>query len=144
MEQPAGRKRRAGGRSAVNRMPEETVVHKDSRWDIPWKRVLLMSDGPDSTTSGCDIPESHVDRLPEIEYSERLISRRPQDKGGTEGLCSQNMELEMTVIRLQKDFDDCRTELELTRKHTPASEAVGVHVDASSKILREVELGTVP
>ena len=26
----------------------------------------------------------------------------------------------------------------------PASEAVGVHVDASSKILREVELGTVP
>ena len=26
----------------------------------------------------------------------------------------------MAVIRLQKDFDDCRTELELARKHTPA------------------------
>ena len=86
MEQPAGRKRRAGGRSAVNRIPEEMVVHKDSRWDIPWKRALFTSDGPDITMSGSDIPESHADRPPEREYSERLISRRPQDKGGTEGL----------------------------------------------------------
>ena len=31
MKQPAGRKRRAGGRSAINQIPEETVVHKDSR-----------------------------------------------------------------------------------------------------------------
>ena len=120
MEQPAGRIRRVGGRSAVNRMPEQTVGHKDSRWDIPQKRALFTSDGPDSTTSGSDIPESHADRPPEIEYSERLISRRPQDKGGTEGLCSPNMELEMAVIRLQKDFDDCHTELELAMKHTPA------------------------
>ena len=111
-----GRKRRAGGRSAINRIPEETVVHKDSRWDIPRKHALFTSDGPDSTTSGSDIPESHADRPQE--YSERLISRRPQNKGGTEGLCSPNME--MAVIRLQKDFDDCRTELELARKHTPA------------------------
>ena len=51
MEQPAGRKCRAGGRSAVNRIPEETVVHIDSRWDIPRKRALSTSDGPDSTTS---------------------------------------------------------------------------------------------
>ena len=115
-----GRKRRAGGWSAVNRIPEEAVVHKDSRWDIPRKRALFMSDGPDSTTSGYDIPESHADMPSKIEYSERLISRRPQDKGGTEGLCSPNMELEMAVIRLQKDFDDCHTELELARKYTPA------------------------
>ena len=108
MEQPVDRKCRAGGRSAVNRIHEEMVVHKDSRWDIPRKRALFTSDGLASTTSGSDIPESHADRPPEIEYSERLISRRPQDKGGTEGLCSPNMELEMAVIRLQKDFDDCR------------------------------------
>ena len=101
-EQPAGRKRRA----AVNRMPEETVVHRDSRWDIPWKRALFTSDGPDSTTSGSDIPEGHADRPPEVEY--------------TEGLCSPNWELEMAVIQLQKEFDDCRTEFELARKHTPA------------------------
>ena len=28
--------------------------------------------------------------------------------------------------------------------HLPTSEAVGVHIDAGSEILREVELGTVP
>ena len=83
MEQPAGRKRRTGGRSAVNRIPEETVVHKDSRWDIPRKRALFTSDRPDSMTFGSDIPESHADRPPEVEYAEILISRRSQDKGGT-------------------------------------------------------------
>ena len=81
---------------------------------------MFTSDGPDSTTSGSEIPESHSDWPPEVEYSEKLISRRPQDEGGTEGLCSPNMQLEMAVVRLQKYIDDCRTELELARKQTPA------------------------
>ena len=81
-EQPAGRKSRAGGRPPVNRIPEETVAHGDSRWDIPRKRALITSDGPDRTTSGSDIPESQADRPPEVEISERLISRRPQDEVG--------------------------------------------------------------
>ena len=34
-EQPAGRKRRVGGRPAGDQIPEETGVHRDSRWDIP-------------------------------------------------------------------------------------------------------------
>ena len=34
--------------------------------------------------------------------------------------------------------------IKLRRSATSASEAVGVHVDASSKILREVELGAIP
>ena len=100
-------------------MPEETVIHRDSRWDIPRKRVLFTSDGPDSTTSGSDIPEGHTDRPPEVEYSERLTSAKRQDEGGTERLCSLHMELEMAVIQLQKDVDDCCTELELARKQTP-------------------------
>ena len=125
-EQLVGRKRRAGGRPAVNRIPEETVVHRDSRWDIPGKRAMSMSDGPDSTTSGSDIPEGHAYRPPEVEYSEGLISRRPQNEGGAEGLCSPNRELEMALIRLQKDFDDCRMEFELVRKHTPAGDALNV------------------
>ena len=49
-EQPAGRKHRAGGRPAVDRIPAKTVAHRDSRWDIPRKRALFTSDGPDSTT----------------------------------------------------------------------------------------------
>ena len=102
-EQPAGRKRRVGGRPAVNCIPEETVVHRDSRWDIPRKRALFTSDGPDSTTSGSDIPEGYADRPPEEEYSEKLISRRPQDGGGTERLYSPSMDLEKAVIQLQKE-----------------------------------------
>ena len=113
-------KHRAGGRPAVNRIPEETVAHRDSRWDIPRKRALLTSDGPDSTTSGSDIPESYADRPPEVEYSERPISRQLRDEGGTEGRGSPTMELEMAVIRLQKDFYDCCTKFELARKHTAA------------------------
>ena len=119
-EQPAGRKRGAGGRPAVDRIPEETVAHRDSRWDIPRKRALFTSDEPDSTTSGSDIPEGYADRPPEVGYSDKPISRRPQDEDGIEGWCSPNMELEMAVIRLKKDFDDCRTEFELGRKHTQA------------------------
>ena len=119
-EQPAGRKRRAGDRPAVDRIPEEMVAYRNSRWDIPRKCALFTSDGPDSTTSGSDIPESHADRPPEVEYSERLMTGKRQDEGGTERLCSPNMELEMAVIQLQRDVDDCRTELELARKHTPA------------------------
>ena len=59
---------RAGGRPAVDRIPEETVTHRDNRWDTPRKRALSMSDGPDSMTSGSDIPEGHADRPPEVEY----------------------------------------------------------------------------
>ena len=97
-------KRRAGGRPVVDRIPEETVAHRDSRWDIPWKRALFMSDELDSTMSGSDIPEGHSDRLLVVGYSDKPISRQHQDEDGTEGRCSPNMELEMAVIRLQKDF----------------------------------------
>ena len=82
-EQPVGRKRRAGGRLAVKRIPDGTVLCSDNQWDIPRKRALFISDGSDSTTSGSDIPEDHSDRPPEVEYSEMLISGRPQDDRGT-------------------------------------------------------------
>ena len=61
-EQPAGRKRRAAGRPAVNRRSEGTAIHSDSRWDIPCKRALFTSDGSDSMTSGSDIPVGYADR----------------------------------------------------------------------------------
>ena len=59
------------GQPAGDQIPEETGRHRDSRWDIPRKRALFTSDGPDSTTSGSDIPEGHADRPPEVEYLER-------------------------------------------------------------------------
>ena len=42
-EQPADRKRRAGGRPAVDCIPAKTVAHRDSRWDIPRKRALFTT-----------------------------------------------------------------------------------------------------
>ena len=94
------------------------IWDRDSWWDIPRKHALFTSDGPDSTTSGSDIQEGYADRPPE--YSEGLISRRPQDDGGTERLYSPSIDLEKAVIQLQKEVNDCRTELKLARKQTPA------------------------
>ena len=68
--QPTGRKRRAGGRSSMKRIPDGTVLRRDNQWGIPRKRALFISDGPDSTTSGSDILEGHYDRPPEEEYSD--------------------------------------------------------------------------
>ena len=59
--QLTGRKRRAGGRSAVKRIPDGTVLRRDNQWGIPRKRGLFLSDGPDSTTSGSDILEGHYE-----------------------------------------------------------------------------------
>ena len=110
-EQPAGRKRRAGGQPAVNRRSEGTAIHSDSRRDIPRKRALFTSVGPDSMTSGSDIPVGYADRPPEVEDSEGLIPKRPKDEGGTRRLYSPSTELEKAVMQLQKDVEDCRTEL---------------------------------
>ena len=55
--QPTGHKRRAGGRSAVKRIPDGTVLRRDNQWGIPRKRALFVPDGPASTTSGSDILE---------------------------------------------------------------------------------------
>ena len=54
----------------MKRIPDGTVLRKDNPWDIPRKRALFVSDGPDSTTSGSDILEGHYDRPPEEEYSD--------------------------------------------------------------------------
>ena len=81
-EQPASHERRAGDRSADNRIPEETDRHGDSQWDIPRMRALFTSDGTDSTTIGSNTPESHADRLPKVKCSEGLITDKRQNAGG--------------------------------------------------------------
>ena len=132
----------------MKRIPDGTVLRRDNQWDIPRKRTLFISDGPDSTTSDSEILEDHYDRPPEVEYADIPISGRPHDENGAEGLCSPSIQLEIAVVRLQKDMDDYCAELELTRTQTPVvapqpPRRSGVHVDASSKVLREVELGAI-
>ena len=46
------------------------------------------------------------DRPPDVEQSERLMTDKRHDEGGTEGPCSPHIKLEMAVIQLQTDFDD--------------------------------------
>ena len=115
MEQPASHECRVGDRPAGDQIPEETDRHGDSRWDIPRKRALFTSDGTDSMTFGSNTPESHVDRPPEVEYSDKR-----QGAGGTERPCSSHIQLEMAVSQLQRDVEDCRAERELARNQTPA------------------------
>ena len=82
--------------------------------------ALFTPGGTDSTTFGSNTPESHADRPPEVEYSERLITDKRQGAGGTERPCSSHIQLEMAVSQLQRDVEDCRTERELARNQTPA------------------------
>ena len=81
---------------------------------------MFTSDGTDSTTFGSNTPESHADRPPDVEYSERLITDKRQGEGGTEQPCSSHIQLEMAVSQLQRDVEDCRAERELARNQTPA------------------------
>ena len=70
----------------------------------------FTSDGTDSTTFGSNTPESHADRPPEVEYSERLITDKRQGEGGTEIPCSSRIQLEMVVSQLQRDVEEFRAE----------------------------------
>ena len=81
---------------------------------------MFTSDGTDSTTFVSNTPESHADRPPEVEYSERLITDKRQGAGGTEKPCSSHIQLEMAVSQLQRDVEVCRAERELARNQTPA------------------------
>ena len=118
--QPTGHKRRAGGRSAVKRIPDRTVLRRDNQWGIPRKRALFVSDGPDSTTSGSDILEGHYNRPPEGEYSDIPNSGQPHNKYMAEELYSPSRQLEKAVVWLQQDIADYREELKLNRTQTPA------------------------
>ena len=118
--QPTGRRRRAGGRPTVKRIPDGTVHWRDNQWGIPRKRALFASDGPDSTTSGSDILEGHYQRPPEDGYSDIPNSGQPDDVHFEEELCSPSRQLEESVVRLQQDIADYRTELRLNRTQTPA------------------------
>ena len=97
--QPTGRKHRAGGRSAMKRIPDGTVHRRDNQWGIPRKRALFVSEGSDSTTSGSDILEGHYERPPEDGHSDIPNSGRPHDVQSEEELCSPSRQLEEAVVK---------------------------------------------
>ena len=125
----------------MKRITDGTVLHRDNQWNIPRNRTLFTSDGPDSTTSGSDIPEGHYDRPPEEEYSDIPKSGRPHYGYLAEGLCSPIRQLEKAVamVRLQQDIADYRAELKL-RTQTPDS---GLQTDSGLRSPEE-EYSDIP
>ena len=118
--QPMGRKRRAGGRSAVKRIPDGAVHWRENQWGIPHKRALFVSDGPDSTSSSSDVVEGHFlgpsdDGYPVVSQSGLLHEVDSQEEA-----YSPSRQLEAAVVRLQKDIADYRRELRLNRTQSPA------------------------
>ena len=118
--QPTGRKRRAGGWSAVRRIPDGAVHWRDNQWGIPCKRALFVSDGPDSTSSGSDIVEDQFGGPSDDGYPGIANSGRLQEVHLQKELHSPSRQLEDAVVRLQQDIADYRTELRLNRTQSPA------------------------
>ena len=94
--QPTGRKRRTGGRSAVKRISDGTVLRRDNQWGIPRKRALFVSDGPDNMTSGSDIliyltPDDHMMCMWQRHYVLRVDNWKKQWSG-----CSKTLQTRAT------------------------------------------------
>ena len=104
----------------MSRIPDGTVHRRDNQWGIPHKRILFVSDGPDSTSSGSDVVEGHYGGPPDDGYPRIANSGRPQKVHSQEELHSPSRQLEEAVVRLQQEVADYRTELRLNRTQTPA------------------------
>ena len=88
--QPTGRKRRAGGRSEIKRIPDGTVLRRDNQWRIPRKRALFVSDGPDSTTDILTYltPDDHMMCMWQRNYVLRVDNWKKQWSG-----CSKTLQI---------------------------------------------------
>ena len=118
--QPTGRKRRAGGRSAVRRIPDGAVHWRENQWGIPHKRALFISNEPNSTSSNSDITKGHYVGPSDDGYHGVAQSGLLQEVDSQEEIYSPNRQLEAAVVQLQQDIADYRTELRLNRTQSPA------------------------
>ena len=118
--QPTGRKRRAGGQSAVGRIPDGAVHWRENQWGIPHKRALFVSDGPDSTLSGSEVVEGHFVEPSDDGYPGVAQSGRLQEGDSQEEIYSPIRQLEAGVVWLQQDIADYRTQLRLNRTAIPS------------------------
>ena len=119
-EQPADRTCRAGGRPAGDRIPEETIDTETASGISHGSVPCLRPTDQIVRRSVVTLRRATQTGLLDVEYSERLITEKRQDEGGTEKPCSSHIQLEMAVSQLQRDVEDCRAERELARNQTPA------------------------
>ena len=114
------RDRGTKGRQMDDRIPGLTGINRNSQWDFPRRRALFMSNGTYSGSSESDTSEGHVDRPPEGQNRTDGMTNLRQFEGSEEELGFPHKTLERAVTQLKKELDDCRTEVEITRKRTPA------------------------
>ena len=108
-----------GRRSSVG-IPEITSIQRSSQWDFPRRRALFTSDGTYSGSSESDTSEGHVVRPPEGQYTTGRRTDEGHDEDGVEELGYSHKTLERVVTQLQQELNDCRTELEITKRLPPA------------------------
>ena len=109
------RDRETEGRQTIEGIPEITVIWRSSQWDFPRRRALFTSDGTYSGSSESDTSECHVFRPPEGQYA---TGRRTEE--GHDELGFSHNTLERVVTQLQQELNDCRTDLEITKRLPPA------------------------
>ena len=190
--QPTGRKRRAGGRSAVRWIPDGAVHWLDNQWGIPHKHALfyqtdqiarrlvpgisvtapirrstpwafirknfpfvpiiemstlfafpsknqLNAQGTVTENPGSDVVEGHYGRPPNDGYPGVANSGRLQEVNSQRELHTPSRQLEDAVVHCNNTLQIiARSSDSIGRDLFSAYETVGIYVDASSQIFREV------
>ena len=116
----ADRDRETEGRQMSEGIPEITGIRRSSQWDFPRRRALFTSDGTYSGSSESDTSEGHVDQPPEGQYDTGRRTEEGHDEDGVEELGFPHKTLERAVNQLRQELNDCRTELEITKRLSPA------------------------
>ena len=73
-----------------------------------------------SGSSESDTSEGHVVRPPEGQYDTGRRTEGRHDKDGMEELSFPHRTIERVVTQLRQELNDCRTELEITKRLSPA------------------------
>ena len=116
----ADRGRETEGRQTSEGIPEITGIQRSSQRDFPRRRALFTSDGTYSGSSESDNSEGHVDRPPEGQYDTGQRTEEGHDEDGMEQLGFPHKKLERAVTQLRQELNDCRAELEITKRLSPA------------------------
>ena len=115
--QLGGRKRRAGDQLVLGPGAGVLGSREVALRGTPRKRVLFGSDGPNSISSGSDVPEDRSGWPPDDEYPVTTQFRKlPKDD-------SPRIKLENAVLQLQKDLDEVRAESRYCKAGRPTTPA---------------------
>ena len=108
--QLVGRKRRASDQLVSGAGVGVPGSREGALRGTPHKRVLFGSDGPNSISSGSDVPEGRSGLPPDSEYPVMAQFRGSPEDDCREETRSPRIKLEYAVLQLQKDLEEVRAE----------------------------------